>query len=76
MVVWINRPMIVLRQEFCYIKDVIIYIVTLKINNNVATEIKHLQKNMVADPRESRPLCSSENTAFPLDSKSLSAFEI
>ena len=54
--------MIVLCQEFSYIKDIRIYIVTWIINNNVATEITRLHKNMVASPRESSP---SDNLAPP-----------
>ena len=40
--------MIGLRQEFFYLKDIITYIKTRIINNNVATEIKRLQKNMIS----------------------------
>ena len=41
------RAMIVLCQGFCYIKDIRIHIVIWIINNNVATEITCLQKDMV-----------------------------
>ena len=69
MVVWQNRTMIVLCQEFCYIKNIRIYIVTWIINNNVASEITCLQKNMVANNGESTPSenlapsCPSQNSA-------------
>ena len=62
MVVWLNRAMTVLYQEFYYIKDIRKYIVTWTINNNVATEIIRFQKNMVASSRELAP---SENLTHP-----------
>ena len=72
MVVWLNRAVIVfLCPEFCYFKDIKIYIVSWIINNNPATEITHLQKNMVASPQESSPLrefsspSPSQNSAPP-----------
>ena len=40
--------MIILCQEFCYIKDIRIYLVIWIINNNVVTEITRFQKNIVA----------------------------
>ena len=70
MVVWLNRTMIVLCQGFCYIKDIRISIVIWIINNNVATEITCLQKNIVA-LKNLAPLwvfsspCPSENLLPP-----------
>ena len=46
--VWLNRAINGLRQEFFHMKDILIYIKTRIINNNVATEIKRLQKNVVS----------------------------
>ena len=64
MVVQLNRAMIVLYQGVCYIKDVRIYIVIWIINNNVATEITRLQKNIVVLEN----LAPSENLALPCSS--------
>ena len=44
----LNRTMIGWRKEFFYMRDIIIYIKTRIISNNVATEIKRLQKNMIS----------------------------
>ena len=70
MVVWLNRVMIVLCQGFYYIKDIRIYLVISIINNNVATEITRLQKNMavlenLASSEKSAPPSPSENSAPP-----------
>ena len=64
MVVSVNRAMIVLFQGFCYIKDTRIYIVTIVIDKNVATEITCLQKIIAAVQN----LASSENLAPPFSS--------
>ena len=70
MAVCLNSAMIALYQAFGYIKDIRIYIVIWIINYNVATEIIHMKKTMVA----LESLAPSKNLASPCPSENLVPF--